>query len=125
MSALDLQYDAGTERMRARLRSSEAGEIVRVRQDKILLEIDQTRKRIVAFEVLDFRHFVSYHLLDELFGDRVVQKIAAFQSAVVATSKQEDEIQFTTLPSSSRRVVEQLLKAALRRYQRMWEAATP
>lgn len=112
MSALDLHYDAGTDRLRASLRSSEAGEIVRVRQDKVALDIDQTRKRVVAFEVVDFRHFVNYHLLDELFGDRVVRKIAAFQSAVVETSKQEDEIQFTTLPSSSRRVVELLLKAA-------------
>jgi hypothetical protein len=112
VSALDLKYDVGADRLRARLRPSEAGDIVRVRQGKVVVDIDRTRKRVVAFEVVDFRHFVSYRLLAQLFGDGVVQKIAAFQSAAVTSSKQEDEIQFTTLPGSSRRVVEQLLKAA-------------
>jgi hypothetical protein len=112
VSALDMQYDAGTDRLRARLRPEQTGEIVQIRQGKVVLDIDRARKRVVAFEVIDFRHFVSYHLLDELFGDRVVQQIAAFQSAVVETSKQEGEIQLTSLPQSNRRVVEQLLKAA-------------
>lgn len=46
--------------------------MVRVEQDKVLLCIDRARKQVVSFDVMDFRHFVSYHLLDELFGDEVV-----------------------------------------------------
>lgn len=112
MSVLTLQYSADADRLRARVRSWEAGEIVEVRQGKVALDIDRTRKRVVAFEVTDFRHFVSYQLLDQLFGDKVVQKIAAFQSAAIHALKQEDEIQFTTLPTSNRRTVDQLLRAA-------------
>jgi len=88
------------------------GDTVRVRRDKIVLSIDRARKLIVSFEVEDFRHFVSYHLLDELFGDEVVRKIAAFQSAVAATSRRSQQIQVPALPHSSRRVVEELLRAA-------------
>lgn len=112
MSALHLQYDAGTDRLRARLQPSAAGETVRVQQDKVVLCIDRTQKQVVSFEVMDFRHFVSYHLLDELFGDEVVRAIAAFQSKVVATSQRSQRIQAPAPPRSSRRVVEELLRAA-------------
>jgi hypothetical protein len=112
VSALHLQYDASTDRLRASLQPSAAGEMVRVRQDKIVLGIDRARKQVVSFEVMDFRHFVSYHLLDELFGDEVVREIAAFQSAVVATSRRSQMIQAPSPPRSSRRVVEELLRAA-------------
>ena len=112
MSELHLHYEAGTDRLRATLQSSAAGETVRVQQDKVLLNIDWTRRQVVSFEVADFRHFVSYHLLDELFGDDVVREIAAFQSAVVATSQRSQSIQVPALPRSSRRVVEELLKVA-------------
>jgi len=112
VSVLTLQYSADADRLQARVRSSEASEVVRVQQDKVALDIDRARKRVVAFEVADFRHFVSYQLLDQLFGDKVVQKIAAFQSAAVRTLKSEDQIQFMTLPSSNRRTVERLLRAA-------------
>lgn len=112
MSALHLQYDAETDRLRARLQSSTADEMVRVQQDKVVLCIDPIRKRVVSFEVGDFRHFVSYHLLDELFGDDVVREIAAFQSAVVATSQRSQKIEAPAPPRSSRRVVEELLRVA-------------
>ena len=112
VSALHLQYDAVTDRLRASLQSSAAGDTVRIQQDKIVLCIDRTRKRVVSFEVMDFRHFVSYHLLDELFGDEVVREIAAFQSAAVATSQRSQMIQAPAPPRSSRRVVEELLRAA-------------
>ncbi len=112
VSALHLKYDAATDRLRASLQSSAAGDTVRVQQDKVVLCIDRTRKQVVSFEVMDFRHFVSYHLLDELFGDEVVREIAAFQSAVVATSRRSQMIQAPAPPRSSRRVVEELLRAA-------------
>ncbi len=112
MSALQLQYDAAADSLRASVQPSSEGETVRVRRDKIVLSIDRTRKLIVSFEVEGFRHFVSYHLLDELFGDKVVQQIAAFQSAVAATSRRSQKIQVPALPHSSRRVVEELLRAA-------------
>ncbi len=112
MSELYLHYEAGTDRLRATLRSSAAGETVRVQQDKVVLNIDRTRQQVVSFEVADFRHFVSYHLLDELFGDDAVREIAAFQSAVAATSQRSQSIQVPALPRSSRRVVEELLKVA-------------
>jgi hypothetical protein len=112
LSELHLHYDAGTDRLRATLQSSEAGETVRVQQDKLVLYIDRARKRVVSFEVADFRYFVSYHLLDELFGDEVVREIAAFQSAAVATSRRSQLIQIPAPPRSSSRVVEELLKAA-------------
>jgi hypothetical protein len=112
VSALHLQYDARADRLRARVRPSSESETVRVQQDKVALRIDRTRKLVVSFEVADFRHFVSYHLLDELFGDEVVREIAAFQSKVVATSHRSQEIQVPPLPRSSRRVVDELLRAA-------------
>jgi len=112
VSALDLQYNAEADRLRATLRPWPGGEAVRVQQDKVVLCIDRTNKRVVSFEVRDFRHFVSYHLLDELFGDQVVREIAAFQSAVVATPRRSQKIQVPAPPRSSRRVVEELLRAA-------------
>ena len=112
MSALHLQYDAGADRLRASLQPAAAGEAVRVQQDKVALSIDRAHKQVVSFEVMDFRHFVSYHLLDELFGDDVVREIAAFQSAVVATSQRSQMIQAPAPPRSSRRVVDELLRAA-------------
>jgi hypothetical protein len=77
-----------------------------------VLCIDRVKKRVVSFEVQDFRHFVSYHLLDELFGDEVVREIAAFQSAVAATPRRSKKIQVPAPPPSSRRVVQELLRAA-------------
>jgi hypothetical protein len=112
LSALDLQYDAETDRLRASWQSAAAGDTVRVRQGKVVLYIDRVQKQVVSFEVVDFRHFVSYHLLDELFGDEAVREIAAFQSAVVATSQRRQLIQVPAPPRSSRRVVEELLRAA-------------
>ena len=112
VSALHLQYDPKTDRLQASLEPSAGSEMVRVQQDKVFLCIDRAKKRVVSFEVTDFRHFVSYHLLDELFGDEVVREIAAFQSAVVATSRRTEKIQVPAPPRSSRRVVEQLLRAA-------------
>lgn len=112
VSALHLQYDAETDRLRASLQAPAAGQPVRVQQDKVVLRIDRTRKQVVSFEVADFKHFVSYHLLDELFGDEVVREIAAFQSAVVATPRRSRTIQAPAPPRSSRRVVEELLRAA-------------
>lgn len=112
VSAVDLQYDAGSDRLRASVQSPAVGETVRVQQDKVVLGIDRARKQVVSFEVTDFRHFVSYHLLDELFGDEVVREIAAFQSAVVATPRRRQTIQAPAPPRSSRRVVEELLRAA-------------
>lgn len=44
----------------------------RVKRDKLVLCIDRARKLVSPFEVVDFKHFVSYHLLDEIFGDQVV-----------------------------------------------------
>jgi hypothetical protein len=112
VSALHLQYDAEADRLRASLQSPASSETVRVQQDKVVLGIDRTRKQVVSFEVTDFSHFVSYHLLDELFGDEVVREIAAFQSAVVATPQRRQTIQAPAPPRSSRRVVEELLRAA-------------
>jgi hypothetical protein len=112
VSALHLQYDAGADRLRARVQPSSESGIVQVQRDKILLSIDRTQKLVVSFEVADFRHFVSYHLLDELFGDEVVREIAAFQSTVVATSRRSQKIQVPALPRSNRRVVDELLRAA-------------
>lgn len=112
MSALHLRYDAKDDRMLARLEPASAGDLARVQRDKLVLCIDRTRKLVTSFEVTDFRHFVSYHLLDEIFGDQVVREIAAFQSAVTATSHRSQEVQVPPLPRSSRRTVEELLRAA-------------
>lgn len=112
MSSLDLQYNAESDRLRATLQPSPGGEIVPVQRDKVTLRIDRIEKRVVSFEVKDFRHFVSYHLLDELFGDEVVREIAAFQSAVAATPRRSQKIRVPALPRSSRRAVEELLRAA-------------
>lgn len=112
MSALYLKYDAKADCLRANVGPSLRGETVEVQQGKLVLSIDRIRKLVASFEVADFRHFVSYQLLDELFGDQVVREIAAFQSAVTATSDWSKEIQVPEPPSSSRRVVEELLRAA-------------
>lgn len=112
MSALDLRYDAETDRLRATLQPWPGGEAVQVQRDKVVLCIDRAKKRVVSFEVEDFRHFVSYHLLDQLFGDEAVREIAAFQSAVVATPRRRQKIEVPAPPRSSRRVVEALLRAA-------------
>lgn len=115
MSALLLKYDADEDRLLADVQPSTGIETIQVRQGKITLRLDQVHKQVESFEVADFRYFVSYHLLDKLFGDEVVRAIAAFQSAVtgaVRASGQNKTIQFPTSPRSSRRVVEQLLRAA-------------
>ena len=112
MSALHLQYDAQEDRMLASLQPTSAGELVWVQRDKLVLCIDPTRKIVTSFEVADFRHFVSYYLLDKIFGDQVVREIAAFQSSVTATSHRSQEVQVPTAPRSSRRTVEELLRAA-------------
>jgi len=112
VSALHLRYDAGADRLLANLRPTSSGELVRVQRDKLVLCIDRTQKLATAFEVADFSHFVSYHLLDEIFGDQVVREIAAFQSSVTATSHRSRQVQVPTLPRSSRRTVEELLRAA-------------
>jgi hypothetical protein len=112
VSALDLQYDAETDCLRATLQPRSDGDAVRVQRDKVALCIDRTDKRVVSFEVADFRYFVSFHLLDELFGDEVVVEIAAFQSLIFSTSRRSQKIQVPAPPRSSRRVVEELLRAA-------------
>lgn len=112
MSVLQLRYDSEADRLRATVQPPPEGETVRVQRDKVALWIDRIRKLVVSFEVADFRHFVSYHLLDELFGDEVVREIAAFQSAVTATSRRSQKIQVPPVPRSSRRVIDELLRAA-------------
>lgn len=112
MSALHLQYDEQNDRLLARLTPASAGDLVRVKQDKITLCIDRNRRVVTSFEVADFRHFVSYSLLDRIFGDQVVRKIAAFQSAATVARQGSQEVQVPAMPPSSRRVVEELLRAA-------------
>jgi hypothetical protein len=112
VSALHLQYDTGADRLRANVQPLSWTETVLVQRDKVVLRIDPTRKLVVSFEVADFRHFVSYHLLDEIFGDDVVREIAAFQSAVAANSRRSRKFEVPEPPRSSRRVVGELLKAA-------------
>ncbi|MGO9078518.1 MAG: hypothetical protein ACLQDY_05695 [Streptosporangiaceae bacterium] len=112
MSALHLSYDTGADRLLGRVQPSPEGEIVQVGQGKLVLHIDRARKLVVAFEISDFRHFVTYHLLDELFGDQVVREIAAFQSAVAANARRTQKINTPAPPRSSRRVVNELLRAA-------------
>jgi hypothetical protein len=112
VSALHLQYDAPEDRLRASVQPSSGSATVRVQRDKVVLWIDRMQKLVVSFEVADFRHFVSYHLLDVLFGDEVVREIAAFQSAVAATSRRSQKIQVPAPPRSSGRAVAELLRAA-------------
>lgn len=112
MSALHLQYDVEADRLLARLQPAPHGELVQVQRDKLVLCIDRAQKVVSSFVVVDLRHFVSYHLLDEIFGDQVVREIAAFQSAVTATSHRSQEVELPALPRSSRRTVEELLRAA-------------
>ncbi len=112
MRVLYLRYDVGRDRLTARVEPSPSGDTLQVQRDKIVLAIDPAQKAVVSFDVLGFRHFVNYHLLDEIFGEDVVRQIAAFQSAVVATARKSQRIQAPAPPKSSRRVVEQLLKAA-------------
>jgi hypothetical protein len=112
MNVLQLQYDPEADRLRAKVRPSSGGETVRVQQGKVVLSINRVQRLIVSFEVEDFRHFVSYHLLDELFGDKVVRELAAFQSEAAAASQRSHKIQVPPLPRSSRRVVDELLRAA-------------
>jgi hypothetical protein len=107
-----LQYDAGADHLRASVLPAPGGETVRVQQGKLVLNIDSAKKLVASFEVSDFRHFVNYHLLDELFGDQVVREIAAFQSAVAAAPRRTQKIQAPAPPRSSRRVVDELLRAA-------------
>jgi hypothetical protein len=112
VSVLQLQYEAGADRLRARVQPSPESETVRVEQGKVVLSIDRLNKTVASFEIADFRHFVSYRLLDELFGDEVVREIAAFQSAAAAASRQSQKINVPSPPRSSRRVVDELLRAA-------------
>jgi hypothetical protein len=104
-----LRYDAETDHLGAKVVPAPGGETVRVQQGRLALDIDPEQKLIASFEVSDFRHFVNYHLLDELFGDQVVRQIAAFQSAIPRRTQQ---IQASAPPRSSRRVVDELLRAA-------------
>lgn len=111
MSALQLKYDANADRLQA---SAASG----ARRDSSGLA-GQGRpvhgpgtKAVVSFEVADFKHFVSYYLLDELFGDQVVRQIASFQSAATASLRRSEEIKIPKLPHSSRRVIKELLRAA-------------
>ena len=112
MDVLRLQYDVEADRLKARLEGHQEGETVRVERDKLTLWIDRAHKLVVSFEVDDFRHFVSYHLLGELFGDEVIRGIAAFQSSVLETSRRSRKIDLPTPPPSGRRAVEELLRAA-------------
>jgi hypothetical protein len=112
VSALDLQYDVNADRLRASVQPMPERETVQVQQGKVVLSIDRAQKQVVSFEVADFRYFVSYHLLDELFGDEVVREITAFQAATAAASNRHHKIKIPAPPRSSRRVVEELLRAA-------------
>ena len=107
-----LRYDAKTDHLGAKVLPAPGGETVRVQQGKLVLDIDREQKVITSFGVSDFRYFVNYHLLDELFGDQVVRQIAAFQSTVAATPRRSQQIQAPAPPRSSRRVVDELLRAA-------------
>lgn len=107
-----LCYDAESDHLGAKVLPAPEGETVRVQQGKLTLDIDREQKLIASFEVSDFRHFVNYHLLDELFGDQVVRQIAAFQSAAAALLRRTQQIQAPAPPRSSRRVVDELLRAA-------------
>lgn len=107
-----LRYDAEADHLQAKVLPAPGGETVRVEQGKLALDIDPERKLVASFQVSDFKHFVNYHLLDELFGDQVVRRIAAFQSTVAAAPQRTQQIQAPAPPRSSRRVVDQLLRAA-------------
>jgi hypothetical protein len=111
MSALRLKYDVGLDQLEARVGStSNAGTTV-IERGRIIFHIDAAHKSVVAFEIADFSHFVTYHVLGELFGDEVIRKIAAFQSSAVARKGPlQKTIEFTRAPSP--RVIEDLLKAA-------------
>lgn len=107
-----LRYDAKTDSLGAKVLPTPGGETVRVQQGKLVLDLDREHKLVASFEVSDFRHFVNYHLLDELFGDQVVRQIAAFQSTVAASPQRTQQIQAPAPSRSSRRVVDELLRAA-------------
>lgn len=107
-----LRYDAETDHLQARVLPAPGGETVRVEQGKLVVDIDRGQKLVASFQVSDFKHFVNYHLLDELFGDQVVRQIAAFQSTVAAAPQRTQQIQAPAPPRSSRRVVDELLRAA-------------
>jgi hypothetical protein len=112
VSALDLRYNAKTDRLRATLLPRSEGEAVRVQQGKVTLFIDRASKQVVSFEVADFIYLANFHLLDQLFGDEVIVEIAAFQSLVFSTSRRSRRFQLPAPPRSSRRVVAELLRAA-------------
>jgi hypothetical protein len=109
---LKLTYDAEANRLAARLPGFRASTTVEVRRDNVLLTIDLSDKRVTAFEIEDFSHFVSYDLLGELFGEEVIRGLAAFQSAVTSSSRRTRTLPFTSPPASGRRVINELLRVA-------------
>jgi len=111
MSALRLKYDVGLQQLEGRVGSTSDAATTVIEQGKMTFYIDAAHKSVVAFEIADFNHFVSYHVLFELFGDEVIREIAAFQSsAVTQKGPLQKTIEFTRAPSP--RVIEDLLKAA-------------
>jgi hypothetical protein len=113
MSALHLSYDVETDRLAAQIGRTSSTGAVEVTLDKVTFLIDPAHKLVASFKISDFSHFVSYHLLGELFGDEAIRKIAAFQSSAVAQRQaRQDTIELKRQPASGRRVIGELLKAA-------------
>lgn len=112
VNVLKLSYDNQADRLTARLQGTRATNTVEIRRDKVRLTIDRSDKQVTAFDIEDFSHFVSYHLLGELFGEEVIRGLAAFQSAVTSTSQRTRTLPFAAPPPSGRRVINELLRAA-------------
>lgn len=113
MTTLELQYRRSRDSLIASIEGIRSIETVEVRRDRVTLQIDRSRNQLVSFEVADFSHFVSYHLLGQLLGDEAIKKLAAFQSAIAASPKDtRKRVTFAGPPASGQRVVAELLRAA-------------
>lgn len=107
VSRLRLRYIPETGCVQAGSQSPAADGAARVQEGKVVLCIDPAREQIVSFGIADFRYFVSYHLLGELFGDEALRDIAAFQTAVAAAPERSQTLM---LPHPNRRAIKALLK---------------
>ena len=112
MSELQLTYRHDRDLLRAQVVDASDPEPRVVRRQTVTLRVRESEPEVVSFEVEGFSHFVSYHLLGQLFGDGAIRRISTFQTDAARAERDMTRKIPYAQPPGSKRVLRQLLRAA-------------